>query len=54
VRAIAPDGRFAYHDDAHLTDSGTALLRDQLDATIAGALRPARPTQKAAANPMKG
>jgi peptidoglycan/LPS O-acetylase OafA/YrhL len=54
VRAIAPDGHFAYHDDAHLTDSGTALVRDQLDAAIARALKPAPPTQKVAANPVKG
>ena len=34
VRVIAPDGKLAYHDSTHLSDSGTALTREKLRDSI--------------------
>jgi hypothetical protein len=38
IRAIAPDGRFAFYDKDHLSDRGTAMVHARLDAAIRRAL----------------
>jgi peptidoglycan/LPS O-acetylase OafA/YrhL len=39
IRLIAPDGRLTYHDSEHLSSSGTALVRPELERTLRRTLR---------------
>jgi hypothetical protein len=38
IRLIAPDGRLAYHDSEHLSSSGTALVRPELERVLRSTL----------------